>query len=404
MILACVSNHRGPESEDEDLLAPVHYAESSEEPDEDDPEFWSDDDGGVSDRERIIRVWVDEGRLTKVRVSSGWAAKLELREGTRLQDVVNAVLRAAHVGVAAPSSLPQDAPTVELTKEFARSLPGLTPTSLEAMRAHYARRHREFAEKLREAMETAVAPVGARVEGVTVTLDHDAAHKPFSYFAPDEGGTWADGEWRTASGSYTVHVGTSSADTALEETLDLDLPDAPSAPGEGQEGDIPIEATIPGRGDGEPGSLTLTIREFGDSVDLGEGRRTQEGYYRFDGDLPSVVVIDSRNNDQAGDTGWSVSGVANDFVNNGDSFDAGHLGWIPWTTAEDRPGVDPGPRVNPIARNGPGLAEPQTLVSATSEGRLGAATAGAHLFMLVPLDTAPGDYRSAINLTLFPVD
>ncbi len=161
----------GPESEDEDLLAPVHYAESSEEPDEDDPEFWSDDDGGVSDRERIIRVWVDEGRLTKVRVSSGWAAKLELRDGTRLQDVVNAVLRAAHVGVAAPSSLPQDAPTVELTKEFARSLPGLTPTSLEAMRAHYARRHREFAEKLREAMETAVAPVGASVEGVTVTLD-----------------------------------------------------------------------------------------------------------------------------------------------------------------------------------------------------------------------------------------
>src|SRR5690625_4616014 len=239
---------------------------------------------------------------------------------------------------------------------------------------------------------------------VTVTIDHDAAHKPFSYFAPEEGGSWEEGEWRTADGEYTVHVGTSSADTALEETLDLDLPEAPSAPGEGQEGDIPVEATIPGRGDGEPGSLTLTIREFGDAVDLGEGERTQEGYYRFDGDLPSVVVTDTRNDNQAGDTGWSVSGVANDFVNNGDSFDAGHLGWIPWTTAQDRPGVEPGPRVNPIARNGPGLAEPQTLVSATSEGRLGAATAGAHLFMLVPLDTAPGDYRSAINLSLFPVD
>ena len=239
---------------------------------------------------------------------------------------------------------------------------------------------------------------------VTVTIDHDAAHKPFSYFAPEEGGSWEEGEWRTAHGEYSVHVGTSSADTALEETLDLDLPEAPSAPGEGQEGDIPVEATIPGRGDGEPGSLTLTIREFGDAVDLGEGERTQEGYYRFDGDLPSVVVTDTRNDNQAGDTGWSVSGVANDFVNNGDSFDAGHLGWIPWTTAQDRPGVEPGPRVNPIARNGPGLAEPQTLVSATSEGRLGAATAGAHLFMLVPMDTAPGDYRSAINLSLFPVD
>src|SRR5690625_2742618 len=239
---------------------------------------------------------------------------------------------------------------------------------------------------------------------VTVTIDHDAAHKPFSYFAPEEGGSWEEGEWRTADGEYTVHVGTSSADTALEETLDLDLPEAPSAPGEGQEGDIPVEATIPGRGDGEPGSLTLTIREFGDAVDLGEGERTQEGYYRFDGDLPSVVVTDTRNDNQAGDTGWSVSGVANDFVNNGDSFDAGHLGWIPWTTAQDRPGVEPGPRVNPIARNGPGMAEPQTLVSATSEGRLGAATAGAHLFMLVPMDTAPGDYRSAINLSLFPVD
>jgi beta-glucosidase len=61
-------------------------------------------------------------------------------------------------------------------------------------------------------------------EAVTVTIDHDASNHPLSYFVPvsddpdewQEEGSWADGDWATASGTYTVHVGGSSADTPLE--------------------------------------------------------------------------------------------------------------------------------------------------------------------------------------------
>lgn len=161
-------------TEDEDLLAPVHYGDgATEEPDEDDPEFWSDDDGGVSDRERIIRVWVEEGQLTRVRISPSWAVKLERRKGATLTDVANAVLQVAHVGVAGPSTVLQEAPHVELTKEFARSLPDATPTTLEAMSRHYANKHKEFSKALREAVahQAATAPVQARSEGVTVMLN-----------------------------------------------------------------------------------------------------------------------------------------------------------------------------------------------------------------------------------------
>lgn len=239
-------------------------------------------------------------------------------------------------------------------------------------------------------------------ETVTVTIDSTASNHPFSYFVPESDdweNDWAKGDWATADGAYTVHVARSVADVELEQTLDLTFTEGP---GGGDEGEIPIEAEVPDFAS-EPGSLTLTIHEFGDSVDLGVGRR-QVDRVRWDGDLPTVAVTDTRNDEQAGDSGWTVSGVAEDFTSDEDSFSAAYLGWLPWTTADDRPGVDAGPRIWGQMRGGPGLAEPQTLVSATSEGRSGAATAGAHLVLEVPLDTPPGEYRSAINLTLFPVD
>ena len=60
---------------------------------------------------------------------------------------------------------------------------------------------------------------------VTVTINEAASNHPLSYFDPDPDGTWADGFWLTPSGSYTVHVGTSSADTPLEATIDLSFPE-----------------------------------------------------------------------------------------------------------------------------------------------------------------------------------
>jgi len=58
---------------------------------------------------------------------------------------------------------------------------------------------------------------------VTVTIDSSAPNHPLSYFQPDPNGTWSDGNWVTPAGSYTVHVGTSSADTPLEATVDLNV-------------------------------------------------------------------------------------------------------------------------------------------------------------------------------------
>ncbi|MEE6283138.1 beta-glucosidase, partial [Georgenia sp. MJ170] len=62
-------------------------------------------------------------------------------------------------------------------------------------------------------------------ERVTVVIDGAASNHPLSYFepeTPDDLGNWADGQWRTADGEYTVHVGSSSAETPLEAVVALD--------------------------------------------------------------------------------------------------------------------------------------------------------------------------------------
>jgi beta-glucosidase len=66
-----------------------------------------------------------------------------------------------------------------------------------------------------------LAPGESKV--VSVLIDSDASNHPFSYFAPDDDNleNWANGEWVTPDGRYTVHVGGSSADTPLEETVEI---------------------------------------------------------------------------------------------------------------------------------------------------------------------------------------
>jgi beta-glucosidase len=58
---------------------------------------------------------------------------------------------------------------------------------------------------------------------VTVTVDSSAPNHPLSYFQPDPNGTWADGNWVTPAGSYTVLVGSSSATTPLQTTANLNV-------------------------------------------------------------------------------------------------------------------------------------------------------------------------------------
>jgi beta-glucosidase len=76
---------------------------------------------------------------------------------------------------------------------------------------------------------------------VTITIDSSASNHPFSYWVPERDAPvpgWGRGGWVTAPGDYTVHVGTSSADTPLEQTITLgsptpsaSQPTVPSAPG-----------------------------------------------------------------------------------------------------------------------------------------------------------------------------
>ncbi len=60
-------------------------------------------------------------------------------------------------------------------------------------------------------------------QSVTIKIDSSASNHPLSYFRPSQKGTWADGNWVMPPGSYTVHVGTSAADTPLEATVDLNV-------------------------------------------------------------------------------------------------------------------------------------------------------------------------------------
>jgi beta-glucosidase len=59
---------------------------------------------------------------------------------------------------------------------------------------------------------------------VTVTIDSGASNHPLSYWVPENDAPvtgWGRGRWATAPGEYTVHVGTSSAETPLVQAVTL---------------------------------------------------------------------------------------------------------------------------------------------------------------------------------------
>ena len=68
---------------------------------------------------------------------------------------------------------------------------------------------------------------------VTVTIDSSTSNHPLSYWIPENDAPvlgWANGSWKTAPGDYTVHVGSSSADTPLEQTIALSFEPPPPPP------------------------------------------------------------------------------------------------------------------------------------------------------------------------------
>ncbi len=164
---------------------------------------------------------------------------------------------------------------------------------------------------------------------------------------------------------------------------------------------VPLVATVPQLGDNGNGSLTMSIADFGDVVDLGRALNAGDRF-RFSGELPTVSVSDSRAAQSTQD-GWTVSGQAGDFAHSAGAISASHLGWVPGQLA-DKVGVSPGAPVATELSGGPGLALPSTLASAVGEGRVGTTELGADLLLEVPVDTPAGAYTSTLTLSLFPVD
>lgn len=66
---------------------------------------------------------------------------------------------------------------------------------------------------------------------VTVTVDPSASNHPLSYWVPNNDAPvagWGQGTWTAAPGDYTIFVGTSSADTPLQQTMTLSPVDTSS--------------------------------------------------------------------------------------------------------------------------------------------------------------------------------
>jgi O-glycosyl hydrolase len=172
------------------------------------------------------------------------------------------------------------------------------------------------------------------------------------------------------------------------------------SPDEDEGSGIPIEATVPEST--EPGSLAMTVADFGEGVVL-QAAQNAGDRLRFEGELPTVTVTDTRNAEQAPTGGWSVSGQSSDFTAGDVSLDAGHLGWTP-RVATPRTGVTAGSAVPTVLGGGTGLADPKPLATANADGRFGSTGLAAGLFLEVPVDTAPGTYSGTLSVTLFAED
>ncbi|MGO1183118.1 MAG: ExeM/NucH family extracellular endonuclease [Micrococcaceae bacterium] len=176
----------------------------------------------------------------------------------------------------------------------------------------------------------------------------------------------------------------------------------PEEPGEPGEGDIPIEAEIPGLpGDDDddndqPGSLVLSIQDG--TATLGNQRNAGDRL-RVTGELPSVSVTDTRRTG----AGWAVSGQSSELSADGETVTADHLGWAPFVT-DSTHGATPGSKTPGVLSGGEGLSVPAILGSATEQTRLGTSDLAADLVLEVPVDTEAGTYTGALSVSLFPVD
>lgn len=160
------------DTEVDEPLAPTFYSDEAavatpdDEPlvpgvDSLDEDFPEESDGGFSDQNRIVRVWLTEGRLTKVRLSTSWHRRLGKRS---LSDAFAQALLCAGVET---EDLPQSVADPEGFTDD--DVPETSFESLEVLVETMAELGEREAALRAAASER--AGVEARSAGVTVGLD-----------------------------------------------------------------------------------------------------------------------------------------------------------------------------------------------------------------------------------------
>lgn len=166
-----------PDEPEDDLLAAPFYGIGAADVEEED---FDESDGGVSDYEGIVRIWVQDGRLDRVRLSPVWFHKLA--DAAALERCFQQALRRAAL------QIPEDpdpetqtdhaghATEPEITPEVAerlRDLPELSRRSLalfDALGTEMDQRHAEVIAAHQPAASKS-AVVAGKSKGVTVTLN-----------------------------------------------------------------------------------------------------------------------------------------------------------------------------------------------------------------------------------------
>lgn len=227
------SNVYGVDSDDDDdLLAPVYYGAEED--------LEEEGDGGHSDSDKIVRIWVEDGRLTKVRVSPVWYTKLR---GRTLEAVFQQALARANVGVADAPEPPEIGPGGELPEldaipaadpgagEFDdvdfSALPRLSRRTLAAMAALQQdllqRREQALAQRRARPAPATPDPTVGRSKGVRVRLDPtglaEAVEFEKSWLNEAHAGTICTHVVLAASDAYRRHNPVEREPDELDEVL-----------------------------------------------------------------------------------------------------------------------------------------------------------------------------------------
>lgn len=149
--------------DDYDPLAPVHVGPEPVEP-------FDDGEAGYSDPDHLVRVWVTDGRLSKVRISPVWHLKVGNKT---LDDCFAAALAASRVRVDSMTITDVEAEAAGV--DFS-GLPrfGRDPfTTFRLAIDNFNRRWQEAVDRHRASPEAPPEPVRVEADGVAVALDGD---------------------------------------------------------------------------------------------------------------------------------------------------------------------------------------------------------------------------------------